>query len=276
MTLDDITRQFEEVGIQNAAYEARVLAEHFTKLGTAQLLAQRSLPLPNSDILEVAVCRRERREPLQYIIGEWDFMGLNFKLTPGCLIPRSDTELLCETAIKLLPQGGNMLDLCTGSGCIAASVAYYRPDVTVTALELYESAAEAARENFRRITNGRVRTVIADALSKSDAEKYFFGERFDMIVSNPPYITAKEFEALEPELFAEPACALTDGKDGLSFYRKITQIYTRYLAPHGTIAFEHGSSQGESVRKIISSAGYSPTTLRDIEQRERVTLFSVT
>ncbi len=275
MTLDEIIKRLEAADIPDAAYEARVLAEHFTCIGAAQLLARRTLPLPNADALEAALCRRERREPLQYIIGEWDFMGLVFKVTPDCLIPRADTELLCETAIEGCPRGGALLDLCTGSGCIAAAVAHYRPDLTVTSLELSDGAATVAEENFRRLTDSRVRLVRADALSAADAERNFHGERFDMIVSNPPYITLKEHALLERELYAEPACALTDGADGLTFYRGITEIYTPYLAPNGTLAFEHGASQGAAVRDIISHAGYCPRTLRDIERRERVTLFTL-
>lgn len=259
--------------IEDAPFEARVLAEHFTKIPAARLIACRNEELPNADELSQAVERRTSREPLQYIIGEWDFMGLSFKVTSDCLIPRADTELLCETAIELLPHGGAVLDLCTGSGCIAAAIAHYRSDAKVTALELSPSAADVARENFRRLGLDGVRLVVADALSDTDAEKYFEEESFDIIVSNPPYITSEEMLLLEAELFSEPECALTDGGDGLSFYRRMTEIYPQYLKRGGVIAFEHGSLQGPAVRDIISSAGYLPTTRLDLEGRDRVTLF---
>lgn len=273
MTLDAIARSLREAGIDNAAFEARVIAEHFTGMSSAVLLARRTEALPHSDELERAVARRVAREPLQYIIGRWDFMGLAFSLTPDCLIPRADTELLCETAIELLPHGGSVLDLCTGSGCIAAAVACHREDAHVTALELSPRAAKVAHENFRCLTGDRVRLVIDDALSAEAAEEHFERESFDVIVSNPPYITSEEMRSLEAELSCEPECALTDGGDGLSFYRRITEIYPSYLKRGGVLAFEHGCLQGEAVRQIISAAGYRAETRLDIEGRERVTLF---
>ena len=149
-----------------------MIASHFTGISEARLIADRDLELGCTSELEDAVKRRENREPLQYILGEWDFMGLTFKVTPDYLIPRADTEILCELAISKLPKGGRVLDLCTGSGCIAASLAHYRPDADVTALEKFERTANVARENFKRLAKC-VRLVIADVTSKTDAEKHF-------------------------------------------------------------------------------------------------------
>lgn len=267
MKLCDIDARLFAAGIESSAYEARVIASHFTGISEARLIAERELELGASDELESAVKRREMREPLQYILGEWDFMGLTFKVTPDCLIPRADTELLCELAITRLPQGGRVLDLCTGSGCIAAAIFHYRRDAHVTALEKYESTADVAQENFKRLADS-VRLVIADATSKADAEKHFRGECFDVIVSNPPYVTAEEMSSLEEELSAEPSAALTDGGDGLSFYRAITEIYLPYLKRGGVLAFEHGYTQGEAVRDIL---GKNAVTLCDLAGNPRVT-----
>jgi len=268
MKLCDIAQRLCKAGIESSAYEARVIASHFTGISEARLIAERSLELGCSDELLSAVKRRENREPLQYIIGEWDFMGLTFKVSPDCLIPRADTELLSELAIEKTPKGGKVLDLCTGSGCIAAAIAHYRSDASVTALEKFDAAAKIAKENFMALTDGRVRLVVADATSAEDAEKHFGTESFDVIVSNPPYVTAEEMLSLERELKREPASALTDGGDGLSFYRAITEVYMPYLKDGGILAFEHGYTQGEAVRRIL---GDTSLTLCDLAGNPRVT-----
>ena len=270
MKLCDISARLRDAGIDSADFEARLLVSHFTGISESRLIADRDTDLPESTSLLEAVKRRCTREPLQYILGEWDFMGLTFKVTSDCLIPRADTELLCELAIEKLPVGGKLLDLCTGSGCIAASVAHYRRDADVCALEKFERTADVAKENFEKLTSSRVRLVIADAISSADAEKHFAGESFDMIVSNPPYVTAEEMSSLECELSFEPSAALTDGGDGLGFYRAITEIYMPYLRVGGILAFEHGYTQGEAVRKIL---GESSVTLCDLGGNPRVTYF---
>lgn len=275
MNLSDIISALTKAGIENSIYEAVLIASHFTGKAEALLLSDRSIKLecPDEAELKRAVERRISREPLQYILGEWDFMGLTFKVSEDCLIPRSDTELLCETAIKELAEGGNFLDLCTGSGCIAVSVARYRKDVSVTALEKYEKTVEIAKENDRKITGGRIRFVTADVTDGVAADTHFAGETFDFIASNPPYVTAEEMTGLEPELSKEPRHALTDEGDGLHFIRAIVDIYPRYLKDGGTLAIEHGMGQGEAVRSIMKAAGFTPRTLRDLSGKERVTLF---
>ena len=271
MKLCDIVSQLSAAGIENSAFEARLLVSHFTGIPESRLIAEKDAILPETNALADAVSRRAAREPLQYILGQWDFMGLTLKVTRDCLIPRADTEILCELGIKMLPLGGKLLDLCTGSGCIAASVAHYRTDASVTALEKYENTASVARENFNRLNDGKVKLVVADATSYADAEKHFARDRFDVILSNPPYVTSDEMESLEAELAAEPAAALTDGGDGLSFYRAIIKIYPDYLKCGGVLAYEHGYSQGEAVREILQYAGYSPATICDLSGNPRVT-----
>ena len=266
MTLKSIETALREAGVEDASFEARCLAAHFTGRSMASLLAS-----PADDLLspglEAALDRRVRREPLQYILGTWEFMGLPFFVSPDCLIPRADTETLVENALLHLPKNARAADLCTGSGCIAAAISHYRRDAHVTALEKFESTADVAQENFKRLADS-VRLVIADATSKADAEKHFRGECFDVIVSNPPYVTAEEMSSLEEELSAEPSAALTDGGDGLSFYRAITEIYLPYLKRGGVLAFEHGYTQGEAVRDIL---GKNAVTLCDLAGNPRVT-----
>lgn len=278
MSLNEIINMLSEAGIADASSEACILASHFTGKSTALLLCDRSSPLQAaSDALEAladAVRRRITREPLQYIIGRWDFMGLPFEVSPDCLIPRSDTELLCETAIKSLPKNGRFLDLCTGSGCIAAAVAHYRPDARVSALEKYPQTIKMAKKNCEAILGGRnnVRFIEADVTSHLSAFGNFGGERFDFIAANPPYVSYSEMKELEPELSSEPRHALTDEEDGLSFIREIINIYPVFLEDGGFLAVEHGSAQGEAVRRLFSEAGHMSKTLRDLNGHERVTL----
>ena len=276
MNLVDIISALTEAGIENSIYEAVLIASHFTGKAEALLLSDRNVTLecPDESALKRAVERRISREPLQYILGEWDFMGLTFHVSEDCLIPRADTELLCEKAIKELPQGGSFLDLCTGSGCIAVSVARYRKDVTVTALEKYEETIRIAEENDRLITGGRIRFVTADVTDAAAAKEHFPGEKFDFIASNPPYVTREEILTLEPELSREPRHALTDEGDGLHFIRAIVDIYPKFLRDGGILAIEHGCAQGEAVREIMRCAGFSPQTLRDLSGMERVTMLT--
>ena len=276
MTINDIVSNLESAGIPSALNEACILASHFTGRSRALLLCDRNVPVSDDaealDALKTAVERRGLREPLQYIIGKWDFMGLTFEVTPDCLIPRADTELLCELAIEKTPVGGRFLDLCTGSGCIALSVAHERPDLNVSALEKYPAAMAVAKRNCQRLLgDGRVRFIEADVTSHLAAFGYFGGEKFDFIAVNPPYVTEAEMEELEPELSREPRHALTDGGDGLSIIREMIHIYPMFLADGGIFAVEHGSAQGEAVRKLFFEAGHVSTTLRDLCGNERVT-----
>ncbi len=282
MTLNEIISAFEKADIENPLYDALAIASHFTGKSNAFLLCDKTSPLTEDEEiiakLECAVNERISRRPLQYILGEWEFMGLNFRVSEDCLIPRSDTEVLCESAIKLLPENGTFLDLCTGSGCIAISVAHYRPDAKVTALEKYPQTIKVAKENCERILGSadKIRFVEADVTSHTSALGNFGGKKFDFIASNPPYVTAAEMNTLAPELSSEPRHALTDEGDGLSIIKEICRIYPMFLRAGGTLAIEHSSTQGEAVRRIMSEFGHSsPVTLRDVSGNERVTMITM-
>lgn len=278
MTVSETSGRLRCAGIPNFLGEALMILSHFTGLSEASLLAARNediiLSKSEASAVESALKRRERREPLQYILGTWEFMGLSFNVSDKCLIPRADTELLCETAIEKLPKGGVFLDLCTGSGCIAISVAHYRSDVTVYALEKYPETLNAARENACKILKDRdrIRFILADAVSAADAEKYFLKNSFDFIASNPPYVSEDEMEKTDPELSYEPRHALTDGGDGMSIIRGIAEIYPSYLKHGGILAIEHGAYQGGAIRRIFSERLSEVETLRDMSALERVTL----
>lgn len=267
MTLREITDRLYAAGVPDADFDGLILASRFTGKSGARLMADRDADLISPD-LERAVARRERREPLQYIVGEWEFMGLPFEVSPACLIPRQDTELLCQTAAELLPRGGRMLDMCTGSGCVAVATAVARPDVMVSAADKYRDALDVAKRNCAK--NGVADRV---GLFVHDVTEPFPAERgpFDVIAANPPYIPADDLAKLEPELSFEPRHALTDEGDGLSLIRALFINCLPGLAPGGTIIVEHGADQGEAVRRIALEAGLVPRTLRDLEGRERVT-----
>lgn len=197
--------------------------------------------------------RRLRGEPLAYILGEREFFGLNFRVTPATLIPRADTELLVELALQRIPQRGafRVLDLGTGSGAIALSIAHARPDIEVTAVDASPEALEVAQENARRPNIGNAR------LLRSDWFSALAGEHFDLIVSNPPYIADGDAHLVQGDLRFEPRGALASGADGLDDIRRIVAGAKEHLNPGGWLLFEHGYDQAGRVRELLSAAGYA-------------------
>lgn len=261
--LREIANRLEGAGVEDARYEASVLVEHFEGVSRAAQLASDG-DYSSPELLS-AVERRMGREPLQYIIGEWDFMGYTFKVTPDTLIPRADTELLCEFLVEHLPRGGRFADLCTGSGCIPVSALKLREDATAVCAELYPETMKIARLNAERLgVCDRLEFILGDV-----REDVLSGE-FDLIVSNPPYVTADEMKEISPEVEKEPPHALTDGGDGLSIIRKIIEIYPLHLKKGGYLAIEFGWKQGEAVRRVAQSFGYDAEILTDCEGRDRV------
>ena len=267
MTLLDIQRRLRAVEIEEAAWEARLLAARYTGLSDARLLLMREEEL-TAPGLEEAVRRRESREPLQYILGEWSFMGLSFALSPDCLIPRPDTETLVEYALRHLPKNARVADLCTGSGCIGIALAHYRPDITVTAVDLFPETARMAEKNAHRLgVADRVAVIVGDVTK----EIFPAGEIFDAIVSNPPYITIEEMQTLAPELAFEPRAALTDEGDGLSVIRGVLDTASRVLIPGGRLLMEFGAAQGESVTRMAQAYSFSDIhILKDAGGHDRV------
>ncbi len=263
MTVDQIAARLIDAGIapDDARHEALLLAERFAGISPARLLADRGREM-DSPALAEAVERRCAREPLQYLLGEWEFCGLTLKVDRRCLIPRPDTEVVAERAAQLLPPGGRFLDLCTGSGCIAAAVCALTAEkhTTGAALELVPETARLARENLAALgLADRCSVVTADLRDDPFGE----GDTFDVIVSNPPYVTAAEMDDLAPELAWEPREALTDGGDGLSLIAAILRLYRKHLAPGGVLLLEHGWRQADAVRRMAEAEGYAYAALRD-------------
>ncbi len=224
--------------------------------------------------MEEAVARVLAGEPLAYVLGEWSFYGFNLYVDKNVLIPRDDTCAVTQLAIKrglFLDAQPRILDLCTGSGCIGLAIANRVKDARVVLADVSRQALEVAKRNIGRLCLGdRVSTMYLDARKKATN---FIG-KFDMIVSNPPYVTAKEMLELEPSVRDfEPHLALCGGEDGLDFYRAIVENYTKSLKPGGYLCFEFGMGQGDEVCRILEENGYTILDrVRDYNDRERAVL----
>ncbi|MDE2077891.1 MAG: peptide chain release factor N(5)-glutamine methyltransferase [Burkholderiales bacterium] len=240
-----------------------------TLLGQSRswLLAHDRDPLPQAVLptLRHWIERRAAGEPLAYLLGEKEFFGLNFRVNPEVLIPRPDTEILVEWALEHLPldQHRDVLDLGTGSGAIALAVAHQRPQAAVTAVDASPAALETARRNAERL-GVSVRFRLGSWLAPVGSD------RFDLIVSNPPYIA--EGDAHLPALKHEPITALTSGPDGLDDIRHIVTQAKTHLRPGGWLLLEHGFDQAGAVSQLLKQAGYDQvTTRRDLGGQNRCT-----
>ena len=226
----------------------------------ADLIAGREMYADDQAIRSIreSVNRIKAGEPLAYVLGEWDFCGMTLTVTPDVLIPRDDTMAVTELAIKkamFLEQNPRILDLCAGSGCIGLAIAHRVKDARVTLGELSPGAVRVAKKNIiDQKLSGRVSCMQVDAMKPASR---FLGT-FDLIVSNPPYVTKAEMETLEPSVRNyEPAMALDGGEDGLDFYRAIVKNFTPALKPGGYICFEFGMGQHEAVYAILEEHGYT-------------------
>lgn len=202
--------------------------------------------------LAALAARRAAREPLQYILGEWDFMDFTLKVGPGVLCPRADSEVVCEAAIELL-QGvpsPTVYDLCAGTGCLGLGIARHVPGAAVTCVEKSPDAWRYLTANA--VGNG-VRTVQADVFT---FYKELAADSADLIISNPPYLTGAEMHALMPETAREPAMALDGGADGLDFYRLLTAHYKDAVRPGGWLVLEIGYAQAADVLVLGAAGGW--------------------
>lgn len=202
--------------------------------------------------------RRAAREPLQYILGEWDFMDFTLKVGPGVLCPRADSEIVCESALALL-QGRErpvVYDLCAGTGCLGLGIARHSPGALVTCVE---KSPEAWHYLTANTAQTGVRTVQADVFTYY---KTLPAEGADLIISNPPYLTRAEMRALMPETAQEPAMALDGGADGLDFYRLLTEKYRDAVRPGGWLVLEIGYAQGPAVLALGAACGWVNTSCR--------------
>ena len=259
-----------------ASLLARNLLCHITGKNQQQLIADMEHYGSQAvcEEMENAVQRILSGEPLAYVLGEWDFYGMTLHVNKNVLIPRDDTCAVTELAIKkalFLDASPRILDLCTGSGCIGLAIAHRVKDARVTLADISREAMAVAKKNIgEQKLSGRVSCVAADALQAPTA---FLG-KFDMIVSNPPYITTREMTELPDSVKNfEPHLALHGGEDGLEFYRAISGKYANALKPGGFLCFEFGMGQGDAVCEILKSNGYTILERsRDYNDRERAVL----
>ena len=261
---------------QSAGSLARDLLCHVTGKTREQLIADMEMYASQdvSNAMEDAVARVVAGEPLAYILGQWDFYGMTLQVNPNVLIPRDDTCAVTDLAIKkglFLDAAPRILDLCTGSGCIGLAIAHRIKDAKVTLADISREAMAVAKKNITlQKLSGRVSCVQANALEEPAA---FLG-KFDMIVSNPPYITSQEMEELPHSVKDfEPHLALHGGEDGLIFYRAIAKNYAQALKPGGFLCFEFGMGQGDAICQILEEDGYTILErTRDYNDRERAVL----
>ena len=245
-----------KAGVDSPDFDAKELIFHFLGLSREELIIKKEFVPPKAaqEAFQTAVLQRAGRRPLQYILGEWEFMGISLSVGEGVLIPREDTAVLVEElhfrlGEKKAPMG---LDLCAGSGAAALGLCKLRPDASAMCLELSESALVYLQRNLSAYPQYRVTSRQEDILLPPRG----FGEgSLDFLLSNPPYIAKGELPFLQREVQKEPEMALNGGEDGLVFYRAIASLWLPLLRPGGVFAVEIGETQGEQVSALFSGAG---------------------
>jgi len=271
--LDTARKILADSNIVTPAREAGVLLAFTLGKDLSYIYAHPEQSLENGILHKFmdAVEKRSKRMPFQYISNRQEFMSLDFYVDQNCLVPRPETEILTEAAIgavKKYTGTVRVLDIGTGSGAIAVSIAYYAPDAEVDAIDISEGALHVAAQNAKRHNVfGRVNFIHADINGFSAVKPY------RVIVSNPPYIPSREIENLMPEVACyEPVTALDGGEDGLYFYRIIGSKLKELLTPDGTVLVEVGAGQHEYVREIFEKNGMRVSVLKDLAGTDRVVL----
>ena len=253
MTIAEATRltqlRIRETALEEDLQQAKELVGAVTGLAPATLALHHGMALTREQLetLGMLAQRRAHGEPLQYILGEWSFMGLPMIVRPGALIPRPDTEVLCERALRLSGERGyqTALDLCCGSGCIGIALASLG-GMRVTCADVSDACIALAQENAA-LNGVSARFCTGDLFDAVDGT-------FDLIVSNPPYLSHADLDGLQREVTFEPRIALDGGSDGLAFYRRIAAAYADYLNPGGALLLEIGSTQAERVCRLFENA----------------------
>ncbi len=274
--LRDTAVALTAAGIDNARFEARLLMAHATRLSVEQLIARGPDPAPAAveTSLRSLTARRVKREPMAYILGEREFWGLPFKVTPAVLVPRPDSETLIEAVLGLLPdrqRGLRILDLGVGSGCLLLTLLREYPRSTGAGLDASPDALAVARENAAALgVADRASLVAGDWRLSGWLE--MAGGPFDLVISNPPYIGSAAIDGLMPEVARfEPRLALDGGADGLDAYRTIAVAGPKLVMPGGHLVVEVGEGQATEISRILDSVGLRPAgRWRDLGGIERV------
>lgn len=252
--LREVEARLTAAGCPDADFDAGELFRLVT--GQDARLADRPLTAEQAAKLEALTARRATREPLQYLCGSWPFLDFELAVGTGVLCPRADTEVVAEAAAQMLAgvQAPKVLDLCAGTGCLGLGVKRFCPEADVTCVEKSPEAFRYLKKNAASaLKQGTARAVEGDLFN------YWQGlpeGELDLIVSNPPYLTAAEMQQLQPEVAREPAMALEAGEDGLVFYRALAEHYQNALRPGGALALEIGWQQREAVTALLAANGW--------------------
>lgn len=254
----------EKAQIADAKLDARLLLEFVCHTTQHDLILNGSRPLSEMQQVEyeALIAKRSQRIPLQHITGEQEFMGFVFQVNEHVLIPRQDTEILVEEVLNVLKPGMKVLDMCTGSGCILLSLLALTKDCEGIGADISVNALKVAKENLKGIS-AQCGKELSAKFVESNLFEQFVQEKFDVIVSNPPYIASAVIETLEPEVrLHEPTSALDGTEDGLYFYRKIVTDSKNFLKKGGALLFEIGHDQGEAVAELMRAAGFTEVRVK--------------
>jgi len=262
-----------EKTIDNARFDADLLLAEVLNVSRNRLYLDCNLKLSEQEeeAYRGLILRRAEREPLQYILKRQEFMGLSFCIDERVLIPRADSELLVEKWLDLVRAEERqeqdpiikVVDLCTGSGALAISMAHYFPKAEVVGTDLSQDALDVAGENAMHLG-------VSVQWRQGDFLKPIEDERWDYIVTNPPYVSAEEYSQCEPEIFREPSMAFLGGLEGLDFYRRLAEETRTLLNPHGKILMEIGWNQGSAVCEIFQMKGFETQIFQDLAGHDRV------
>ena len=269
--LDWTRGHFEKQEIDAPRLTAELLLAHLLKVTRVKLYVDLDRPLQKDELAQykAMIQRRLAHEPTQYLMGTREFYGRQFAVDKRVLIPRNETELLVEAVLRALPKETptRVLDVCTGSGCIALSIAAERPQASVWATDLMENALEVARSNAEALGTGARVTFMQGDLFAAVPK----GPTFDVIVSNPPYVKTAEMATLQKEVRQEPRVALDGGADGLDLIRRIATDALPRLKPGGLLALEIGEDQGPATAELLTRAGCHEVRVElDLERRDRM------
>lgn len=265
------TQHFEKQSVDAPRLTAELLLAHTLKVERVRLYMELDRPLGPQELgsYRGLVTRRLGGEPTQYLLGHKDFYNRRFLVDARVLIPRSETELLVAEVLKLLPAEtpSRVLDLCTGSGCIAVTIAAQLPATSVWAVDVSEQACDVARANaLTHQVDGRVTVMQGDLFAPVPADA-----RFEVIVSNPPYIASATIPTLQREVLKEPKLALDGGDQGLTLISRIVDVSLARLKPGGTLAMEIGDEQGAAVAALLTRAGYHDVRVdKDLARLDRL------
>lgn len=262
--VQQLANALRKAGIEEAQTDARLAGEAVFGTDYAHIITDDG-PATAEQLERMGNIRARRLagEPVQYILGSAWFMGLQFAVRKGILIPRRDSETIVDAAIRLAPPGAALLDLCCGSGCLGLCIAHARPDVTLTLADISADAIEVSKQNAARLG-------IHAHLVQADLFDDLAGKRFDMIISNPPYIPTADIASLQREVLQEPALALDGGADGLELYRRIIPEAPGHLTNGGLLGLEFGFGQQDDIAALLKQHGYRDIgIINDMEQRPR-------